>query len=194
MLTPTRRGFLLGALLALGATACARLAPGRPSAPPSQSTPAEFDAWNTEAQAILSDSLEALRTFDVFAAYRVSGTPESSIRLASALAWDPPTNAAWDEATHVSRGLPNRANQLFVAATTASIDQNFWREQRKLADAVADLLDLGDIVVALRDRIDVLPPGDGSGALGLLDQAWIQWEKTAARWGVSRSEPIGCTN
>jgi hypothetical protein len=141
---------------------------------------------------MLSDSLEALRTFDVFAAYRASSAPESSLRSPSALARDPPTSAAWDGATHVTRGLRSRANQLSVAVTTASIDQTFWREQRRLADAVPDLLDLGDALIALRDRIDRLAPGDGSAALGLLDQAWAQWERTAARWGVSRSEAIGC--
>jgi hypothetical protein len=79
-----------------------------------------------------------------------------------------------------------------VAATTASIDESFWREQRALADSIPDLLDLGDALVAVRDRIDVLPPGDGSGVLGLLDQAWAQWDKAAVRWEVSRSESIAC--
>jgi hypothetical protein len=92
----------------------------------------------------------------------------------------------------VTRGLRSRANQLFVAATTASIDESFWREQRALADSITDLLNLGDALVAVRDRIDVLPPGDGSGVLGLLDQAWAQWDRASARWGISRAEPIGC--
>ena len=182
---------MLGALAAIGSTACGRAIANRPTPQPNQGAPAEFGAWTTEAQAMLSDSLEALRTLDVFAAYRASRAAESNQGRAAGLAWDPPTSAAWDEATHVARGLRGRANQLFLAVTTASIDQTFWREQRRLADAVPDLLDLGDALVALRDRIDRLSPDDGSAGLGLLDQAWAQWEKTAARWGLSRSEAIG---
>jgi hypothetical protein len=192
MLTPTRRGFLLGAVLAIGSTACGRAVAGRPTAPPSLSTPAEILAWNSAAQAMLSDTLKTLRIFEVLVAYRVSSAADSSLRLPSALAWDPPTGAAWDDATHVARGLRDRANQLFVAVTSASIDQSFWREQRRLADSILDLLDLGDALAAVRDRIDQLPTGDGSGTLGLLDQAWAQWDRAALPWGVGRSEPIGC--
>ena len=192
MLALGRRAFVLGALAAIGSTACGRTIASRPTPQPSQDAPAEFGTWTTEAQAMLSDSLEALRTFDAFAAYRASRAAESDQDPAAGLAWDPPTSAAWDDATHVARGLHDRANQLFVAATTVSIDQSFWREQRRLADAVPDVLDLGDALVALRDRLDRLSTGDGSAALGLLDQAWAQWDKTAARWGVGRSEAIGC--
>jgi hypothetical protein len=164
----------------------------RPTVQPNRSTPAEIVAWNSEAQAMLSDTLKTLRTFEVFVAYRVSSAAESRLRSPSALAWDPPTSAAWDDATHVARGLHDRANQLFVAATTVSIDQSFWREQRRFADSILDLVDLGDALMAVRDRIDRLPTGDGSGALGLLDQAWAQWDKAAMPWGLGRSELIGC--
>jgi len=136
--------------------------------------------------------LETLRTFEVFAAYRVSITPDSGLRFASELTWDPPTGAAWDNATHVARGLHGRADQLFQAVTTAQIDPSVWREQRSLADAIYELRVVGDALVAYRDRIDALPPGDASGALTLLDMAWTQWEGTAARFGISRSEPIAC--
>lgn len=141
---------------------------------------------------MLSDGLLTLRTFDVFAAYRVSSAEESSLRLPSGLAWDPPTSTAWDEATHVARGLHARADQLFQAVTTTQIDPSLWRQQRALADATHDLLDLGDGLLAYRDRIDGLPPGDASGALGLLERVWGLWETAAARFGLSRSEPIGC--
>jgi hypothetical protein len=141
---------------------------------------------------MLSDVLEALRTFDDFQAFRVTTTTDSGMRLASELTWDPPTSAAWDEATHVTRGLKGRAQQLFQAVTTAQLDPSLWREQRRLADATHDLLDLGDALSAYRDRVDQLPPGDASGALVLLDQSWAQWDAVAARWGTGRAEAMAC--
>jgi hypothetical protein len=182
------------ALAALGVSACGRPAAQRaaPTAAPLAAPPPELQAWTTEARAMLSDTLTTLQTFEVLHALRVSNTPGSGMRQAFELAWDPPTGAAWDEATHVTRGLHGRADQLFQAVTMSSIDPNLWREQRQLADATHDLLDLAHALGAYRDRIDLLPPGDGSSAIGLLDKAWAQWDAAAARWGVSRSEPIGC--
>ena len=197
MLTPrhhstTRRQFVFGSLVALAAGACVRVAE-RPAAPPTPTSSPELDGWTAQAQAMLSDALKTLRTFDVFAAYRVSINPDSGLRFASELTWDPPTGAAWDKATHLARGLHGRADQLLQAVTTTQIDQSVWREQRSLADAIHDLRVVGDTLVAYRDRIDTLPPGDASGALTLLDMAWTQWESTAARFGISRSEPIACS-
>ena len=143
---------------------------------------------------MLSDVLQSLRTFDGFHAFRVSTAADSSGRSGAELAWDPPTGAAWDDATHVARGLHGRAEQLFLAVTGGEVDASLWREHRELADATHDLLDLAEALTTYRDRVDRLPPGDTSGALGLLEQAWAQWEKTAARWGVSRSEAIGCAS
>jgi hypothetical protein len=76
--------------------------------------------------------------------------------------------------------------------TTTKIDPSLWREQRRLADATHDLLDLGDALGAYRNRVDVLPPGDADNALKLLDQAWAQWDSAAARWGIARAQPIDC--
>ena len=185
-----RRAFLVSCVAAT-ATACARTAP-RPPAPTAVALPPDFAAWNQEARGILSDGLETLRAFDVFQAFRVSTAAQSSARLANELAWDPPTSAAWDEATHVTRGLRGRAQQLFESVTTTKIDQSLWREQRKVADATHDLFDLGDALGAYRNRVDVLPPGDAGNALSLLDQAWAQWDSAAARWGIARAEPIEC--
>lgn len=185
-----RRGFLISSL-ALTAAACSRPAP-RPPAPTAIALPAEFDRWNQEARGILSDGLETLRAFDIFQAFRVSTSPQSSMRLGSELAWDPPSSAAWDEATHVTRGLHGRAEQLFQSVTSSKIDTSLWREQRKLADATHDLLDLGDALSVYRNRVDGLPPGDASNSLGLLNQAWTQWDTAAARWGIGRAEPIDC--
>jgi hypothetical protein len=196
MLTPrqhstTRRQLVLASLAALATSACVRVA--ERSAPPSTPTSRpELDGWTAQARTMLSDALETLRTFDVFAAYRVSITPESRLRFASELTWDPPTDAAWDSATHIARSLHGRADQLFQAVTTAQIDKSMWREQRSLADAIYGLRVVGDALVAYRDRIDTLPPGDASGALTLLDMAWTQWEGTAVRFGISRSKPIAC--
>ena len=196
MLTPrhhstTRRQFVFGSLVALAAGACVRVAE-RAAPPPTPTARPELHGWTAQAQAMLSDALETLRTFEVFAAYRVSITPDSGLRFASELTWDPPTGAAWDSATHIARSLHGRADQLFQAVTTAQIEQSVWREQRSLADAIYELRVVGDALVAYRDRIDALPPGDASGALTLLDMAWTQWEGTAARFGISRSEPIAC--
>jgi hypothetical protein len=151
-----------------------------------------MDAWRAEAQGMLSDALQTLRTFDIWAAYRVSITPGSGQRLPASLTWDPPTDAAWDMAMHVSRSLHGRAEQLFRAIIGASIESSLWREQRAMADSAHDAIGLGDALLAYYERIDRLPPGDASGALDLLDRAWTQWETVAARWGLSRSEPIGC--
>jgi hypothetical protein len=183
---------LLLSALGLGAAACARsgAAPPATAVPP----PADFDAWNTEAHGILSDTLQSLRTYDVLHAFRVTAAADSSTRPGSELVWDPPTSAAWDEATHVTRGVRPRAELLFQAVTTARIDTNLWREQRTLADATHDLVDLAESLGAYRDRVDVQSPGDPLGALGLLDKAWVQWDAVAARWGMSRSESMPCTN
>jgi hypothetical protein len=184
-----RRRLLLSAAAVLLA-ACARATP-RPAAP-TVVLPPDVDRWNQEALGILSDVLQTLRTFDNFQAFRVSTSSSSGMRQPSELAWDPPSGAAWDEATHVTRGLRGRADQLFVAVSTARLDPNVWREQRAAADAMHGLLDLGDALGAYRDRIDNLPPGDAAGALDLLDKAWSQWDVAAARWKLSRAEAIGC--
>lgn len=178
--------------MAVMVTACARATPRPPA--PTAAPPPDVERWNQEALGILSDVLQTLRTFDTFQAFRVSTASGSGMRQASELVWDPPTGAAWDEATHVTRGLRGRADQLFAAVTTASIDPSQWRDQRAAADATHDLLDLGDALSAYRDRIDNLPPGDASGALGLLDKAWAQWDSTAAHWNFSRAEAIGCAS
>jgi hypothetical protein len=190
---PIGRRLFLISCVAASATACSRAA-ARPPAPTAVALSPDFAAWNQEARGILSDGLETLRAFDVFQAFRVSTAAQSGTRLPAELAWDPPTSAAWDEATHVTRGLHGRAAQLFESVTTSRIDPGLWREQRKLADATHDLLDLGEALGAYRNRIDVLPPGDAANALGLLDQAWARWDTAAAQWGIGRAEPIQCAS
>jgi hypothetical protein len=164
------------------------------AAAPVPAPPPELGRWNQEAHGILSDVLETLRTFDDFQAFRVSTVAESSARLPAELAWDPPTSAAWDEATHNTRGLRGRADLLFTAVTTAKIDPNLLRDQRRLGEATHNLLDLADALSAYRDRINAMPRGDGTGALALLDKAWSQWASAAADWGISRSETIAAAS
>lgn len=178
--------------LALAGAACTRFAPAPPRAQTTAVLSPEFQRWNQEAQGILSDVRQTLRTFDDLQAFRASTAAGSTLRQPSELAWDPPTGVAWDEATHVTRGLHGRADQLFQAVTTADLDPTLWREQRAAADATHDLLDLADALPVYRNRIDLLPPGDGSSVLDLLDKAWAQWEAAAARWSVSRAELILC--
>jgi hypothetical protein len=195
MLTPGlrigRRSLLYGVLTALATSACVRVSQSQAIPPASASTP-QLDGWNAEARAMLQDALRTLRTFDDFAAFRVSTTESSGMRSAAELVWDPPPGAAWDDATHVARGLHGRADQLFQAITSAQLDQSVWREQRMLADLVADIRLVGDALASYRDPLDWLPPGDASGALTLLDRAWAQWESTAGRLGLARAEAIGC--
>jgi hypothetical protein len=188
----SRRRFLAGTLLAVIGSGCARVAERVPAPPGPTATP-ELDAWRTEAQAMLKDALRTLRTFDEFAAYRVSVTASSGMRSPSELVWDPPTGQAWDDATYVARGLHGRADSLFQAITTAHVDPSVWRDQRSLAELVRDIGDVGDALAVYRNRIDRLPPGDASGALSLLDAAWKQWETVAASVGMARAEDVGCS-
>jgi hypothetical protein len=186
----SRRRALLGSLALLSTVACVPASP-HPSAP-TPALPTEFDGWGQEAKGMLSDVLDALRTFDTFQAFRVTTADASSLKLAAELAWDPPSSTDWDAATHVIRGLHGRAGQLFAAVTTAPLDPSLWREQRMLADATHDLLDLADVVGEYRNRVDVLPPGDASSMLALLDSSWSHWDAVAARWGMSRAELVTC--
>ncbi|MDQ3809959.1 MAG: hypothetical protein M3336_06675 [Chloroflexota bacterium] len=178
----------LGVLMA----ACARIEP-RPQPPPTPQPPAEWARWDREARAILSDALEALRTFEIYAAFRVSIATESDRRSANDLAWDPPSSAAWDEATHVARGLHGRAEQLFLQVSAAQLDGSHWRLKRELGEWTSDLLALGEALSAYRARLQVLPSGsDGSASWDLLDRAWARWDTSAAHWGLRRSESIRC--
>jgi hypothetical protein len=183
---------LLRTAVLFAAAACAPRIPEQEVSTPAPLPDAEL--WTQEAHGILSDVLNTLRTYDDFQAFRVSTSSGSPAHLAAELAWDAPTSAAWDEATHVTRGLHGRADHLFSVVTGARVDPSLWRNQRTLADATHDLVDLGDALRAYRDRVDVLPPGDAAGALTLLDQTWTQWDAAAARWGTSRAEFIGCAS
>jgi hypothetical protein len=185
----TRRDLLLATAAALVASACVQ-PPERPGPTPPAILPPEFDVWDREAAGMLSDALNALRTFDVFMAYRVT-TPASNARTPFDLDWDPPSSAAWNEATHVVQGLHARADQLFQAVRSARIDPSLWREQRALDENVHTLLDLGIILASYRERLDTLPPGDAASVSSLLDRAWAQWTDCAARWDLTRAEPIG---
>jgi hypothetical protein len=145
--------------------------------------------WEQQARGILQDTLETLRTFEIFAAFRIGMANPAE------LAWDPPTSAAWDEATHVARGLHGRAEQLLQQVSKSSVDASTWRQRRELAASTQALLELGDALLAYRTRIDHLAPaGDGSGAWDLLDTAWRRWEASASRLGFSRAEVIACAS
>src|SRR5690242_2765270 len=101
----SRRTFLAAAITALAASACG-LSQVRPAPPtPAPPTSPDLDAWTTQAQTMLADALQTLRTFDAFAAFRISTTPTSGVRSSSELLWDAPTGKDWDSATHVARGL-----------------------------------------------------------------------------------------
>jgi len=184
-----RRAFVVG--LAGFALACNR-APGR-GALPTPSLTADFDSWNAEARAIVGDVLATLRVFDTFHAFRVSRAREPADGGRTELAWDPPTWDDWDQATRVARGVRARAEQLFTAVTSASVDPNLWRERRSLAESIRKLMDLGGVLAAYRERVDQLAPGDAlESTVRLLDQAWSSWEDVAMRWNISRSEIAAC--
>jgi hypothetical protein len=189
--TRSRRVLLVSFALTLAA-ACARV--GQRAQPPAFGEPqAEFKRWENEAKAILSDGLETLRTFEVYAAFRVSLAPSSERRAATDLVWDAPSNAAWNEATHVARGLHGRAEQLFLGVSTAQVDAALWRQQRDMADGANLLVDLGDALRAYRERLDHLDAAsDGTAVWELLDRVWAQWDASATRWRVSRTELVAC--
>jgi hypothetical protein len=173
--------------------ACTRVSPRR-QIEQTRDLPADVERWRQEARGILSDGRETLQTFEVYAAFRVGIAERSERRAATDLVWDPPSSAAWDEATHVARGLHGRAENLFNTVANAGFDSALWRQRRDLADATSGLLDLGDALRAYRDRVDGLPPGgDGTEAWDLIDRAWARWDAGASRWGMSHAESISCT-
>jgi hypothetical protein len=173
-------------MLLIAGAACVQPPPA-PERTAGGTTHPDRERWEHEARGILSDALETLGTFEIFAAYRVAGADQAQ------LAWDPPTTEEWNEATHVARGLHGRADQLFQQISSSPADASLWRQRRALAENAAGLLELGQALAAYRTRIDFLGPGgDGSGAWDVLDRAWAQWDANAARWGLSRAEPIAC--
>src|SRR5229473_1758876 len=97
MLAATRRHFLVSAIASVTAAACGRVT--EPATRPALVSAPEFEAWKAQAYAMVNDSLQTLRTFEVFAAYRAAGVTQSDQRPPNTLAWDPPTGVAWDEAT-----------------------------------------------------------------------------------------------
>jgi hypothetical protein len=185
-----RRRWLLLAMLISAGSACVRPG-GRPAA---VATPVPPDPrLQGEALGMLSDAQETLQVFDAFAAFRISTAIESGLRTARELPWDPPSIEAWRQATQVARSLRGRADRLFLAVADSRIEAGAWRERRSTADAAHSLIGLGDALAAYRDRVDFLSPGgDGTGAIALLDEAWQAWERSAAAWGQSRTESIGC--
>ncbi|HYW88626.1 MAG TPA: hypothetical protein VFB50_12700 [Chloroflexota bacterium] len=191
MVGTSRRRLLVG-MVGVVAAACVRPAARAPATASTQQPP-ELTAWEREAKAILSDALETLRTFEVFTAFRVAAAGQSDRRAANELAWDPPGFRAWDEATHVARGLHGRSEQLLQSIATRQLDASQWREQRDWAQWAHDLLDVGDALDAFRMRVAYLPTGsDGTAAWEVLDRAWARFDAAAANWGVSRAERIGC--
>jgi hypothetical protein len=188
-----RRKLLLGVAL-LAAAGCVRPAQRGAVATSVPEGLPQAEALTVTARSIVTDALEALRVFDAFAAYRIATAESSSSRTQSELLWDPPLSADWDEATRVATGTHGRAEQVLIAFSRAPYDPSAWRERRAFADAVQDLVDLGDALAAYRQRVDRLAPrGDGSSALGLLESAWTRWDAVAARWGLSRAEALACS-
>src|SRR5579884_3596304 len=185
----SRRGLLVGGSALLLATACRQPSP-RP-APTTEAAPlADLDKWSHEAAGLLQDAIDSLRTFDTFHAFRLSTVAADG----QPLSWDPPTSAAWNDATHVARSSHGRASSLFQAISTARVDPSQWRDLRAAAEHAHGLIDLADALAAYRDRVDQLPPGDALQALPLLEQAWSLWDNVAAPWGFTRAEPIAPTN
>jgi hypothetical protein len=187
-----RRELLIG-LGGLGLAACVRPAPRAPAPTESPERPAEFSAWEREAKAILSDALQTLRTFEDFLAFRLTFAAQTDRRATSELAWDPPSGRAWDEATHVARGLRGRSEQLFQQVSQRVVDAAAWREQRDMAANASALRDLGDALDDFRVRTQYLAAaGDGTAAWEVLDRAWARYDASAAQWGTGRAELIAC--
>ena len=187
----SRRQLLLAALVAT-ATACTRAIPRR-GPPPTPELPPDFERWDIEARGMLSDALETLRTFEIFSAFRLATAEQTDRRSRFELAWDPPAGEAWTEAMHVANGLAGRSEQLFLQVTNRQLSATVWRQQRSLADATMTLSELAEALQAYQARVQRLPPAtDATLTWDLLDRAWQRWETSAARWGISRAEPLAC--
>jgi hypothetical protein len=175
-------------LLATAAAACIR-PPARQDAPPVDVPAAEAPAWDTEASALLSDAIAALRVCDSYAAYRVSASSPAS----SGPIWDPPTGSAWQQTQQLARGFGQRADQLFQAIATSPTAAAPWRDRRALAAGGHELVDMASALSAYLARADhFAPDGDGTGGLDLLKAAWAHWDAGARAWGMERSEAINC--
>jgi hypothetical protein len=186
-----RRSLLLGSLV-VGAAACVRPRPRTEPASPTSDLP-DAEAWNDEARDILRLALEALRTFDAYAAYRISAAESTSLRANWEFTWDPPSAVAWETATQAVDRLSERAARLHGAVASSAPDSALWRERRAFADATFLLREMTDWLAGYRARVDRLAPrGDGSSALPALQRAWELWGSAANYWGVSRFEVITC--
>jgi hypothetical protein len=186
-----RRSLLLG-VLALAATSCVRPRARTEAASPTTGL-REAAGWNDEARDILRSALEPLRTFDAYAAYRISAAPSSSLRADWEFTWDPPSAVAWETATQGAYRLRARAARLHSTVASSTPDSALWRERRAFADATMLLSEMTEALAGYRARADrVSPHGDGSGALPVLQRAWEMWGSAADHWGVSRFEVITC--
>jgi hypothetical protein len=183
---------LLAALAGAVGLACSRPAP-RPAPPPTPRDTAALAAWDADAREVLAQALGVLRTFDAFAAYRISRVTASSLRSPRELDWDPPTSAEWAGAQQAAGALNARATSLYQAVATSDLDPALWRERRALAAAARALADMGEWLVRYRDAAAELEPdADGSRALPALGRAWEGWETGSAYWGATTTELIGC--
>ena len=184
-----RRRLLLIGLIGSGLAACVRPAERQDPARLAATTD-ETAAWQSQALAVLADTLGALRTCDAYAAYRAS----ASARASTDPVWDPPTSAEWASAQQQASGLRQRADQLFQTIANSRIDPSVWRERRAMAAGAHELVDAADALRAYLERANhFAPDGDGSGGLEFLKTAWSRWDAAAQAWGRDRTEPIACS-
>jgi hypothetical protein len=186
-----RRTILLG-VLATATGACVHPRPRTEPTSAASSLPMA-EAWNDEARAILGNALEVLRTFDTYAAYRISAAETSSLQSSWEFSWDPPSAAAWEAAAKDVQGLRERALHLHGGVVISAPDPALWRERRAFADATLLVVEMVDSLAGYRARVDRLPPyGDGSSALPVLQRAWELWSSAAGHWGVRNWEVMTC--
>lgn len=188
-----RRRFVLG-VLAAAASACIRPEPRATLTPPSGDLE-QLERWRAEGRAILQEADPALRTFDVYAAYRLSTAADSvsDARYPGEPAWYPPKKAALQDAMEIADRLQPRGVELHRLVTTSLLDDSVWRERRQLADITIVLADMTDALKAYRDAAGrIAPRTDGSEALPRLLRARARWTAAADGLGVVRYESMGC--
>ena len=162
----TRRGLLLTGL-ALATAACAA-----PPPPPARPTvePQWPPAWRDEAHVVLAEAGSVIAVWTRYADFRL-GKGQA------------PTPTEWTDGTRRANDLVARATRFHETIATATINTDVWRERRALAAQSHRLIDLATAITAYRAEADRLSPGgDGSRALGLLDNARALLAQSTADW------------
>lgn len=176
-------------LALLGTAACVR-----PEPPPQRLAGRTPDVveWDERGRAALLALLPVFRTFDQHLAYRQSGAPGSTQRIAHELDWDPPTSEAWSTAVKSIGALKDRVAALHATIVNATPDPVSWRERRELARVTLLLSESATAAAAYGEDAEDRVAGDPSNLSRRLGRAWNRWETAAEHWGRGHADPLAC--